>query len=47
MNTQDLKNAICEYFNDHDKVCLDSVQDALALVIKEVMQSAPGCYEGD
>jgi len=43
MKDQDLKDTIVEFFNDHDKVCLNAIQDALALLIVEVMGSAPDC----
>jgi hypothetical protein len=43
MKDQDLKDTITEFFNDHDKVCLNTIQDALVLLIVEVMGSAPDC----
>ena len=42
---QDIKDDITDYFNDHNKVCLDTVQDAFAIIIREAMWAAPCCHD--
>ena len=41
MKDQDLKDAITDYFNDRERVCLNTIQDALLVVIKEMAHGAP------
>lgn len=45
--SQNVRGAIVSYFNDNDRVCLQTAEDALFLVIREVMNAAPACDEED
>lgn len=47
MDSQDLKNEITRYFNDHDRVCLNTIQDNLLFFIDEIMGAAPECDDDD